>query len=165
MSKFSQKLLSDMYERNVHFSKILHIPTLTAASNLRVSDDFQEFLEAASYDHQSNELLKQCAALGPTLEQIRNNVDIKNHAQEVARDLYSEAVDFEFLIQLEIRFPYNFKFDENGEYRTNSLSQDYLVTWVIAKDMVDATNIAIQKAQNIWETECQNAKKEQGLVA
>ena len=152
-----------MYDSNVRFDKILHIPTLCASISNRVSDDFQEFLGDAYEEKQSADLLAQCPTLERTLKEIRENDEIEAFAGEVAHDLYRESGDFEFLINLEIAFPFNFNFNEKGEYRSNSLGGRYIMQWILAKDMVNAAEIAIERATALWERECEKARKEQGL--
>lgn len=161
MNKFPKKLLSNMYDSNVRFDTILHIPTLCASISDRVSDEFQEFLSDAFEEKQSADLLAQCPTLERTLKEIRENDDIEDFASEVAQDLYRESDDFEFLINIEIAIPYNFKFSEEGKYFSNSLGGIYQMQWILAKDMVNAAEIAIERAEAVWEKECQKARKEQ----
>lgn len=101
-----------MWDSNVRFDTILHIPSLTASSSHRVSDDFHEFLEAAYEEHQSQELLKQCPELASTLKEIQENEEIEDYAGEIAQDIYNSCGFFDFLINVEIRMPYDFRFDE-----------------------------------------------------
>lgn len=163
IQKFPKKLISEMYDSNVRFEKIMHIPTLIASLNERVSDEFQDFLGDAYEERQNSDLLAQCPSLERTLKEIRENENIEDFAGEVAQDLYRECGDFEFLINIEIAFPFNFSFTEEGKYRSNSLGGRYIMQWILAKDMVNAAEISIKRAEEIWERECQKARKEQGL--
>jgi len=163
MKKFPKKLLSDMFDSNVRFDKIMHIPTLLCSSSERVSDEFQDFLGDAYNEKTNADLLAQCPSLESTLKEIRENKDIEDYAGEVAQDLYRECGDFEFLINLEIAFPFNFSFTEEGKYRSNSLGGRYIMQWIVAKDMVNAAEIAIERAEALWERECEKAKIEQGI--
>ncbi|MBU3846000.1 MAG: hypothetical protein H9855_03285 [Candidatus Acinetobacter avistercoris] len=165
MEKFPKKLLGDMFDSNVRFEKILHIPTLCASISDRVSDEFQEFLSDAFEEKQSADLLAQCPTLERTLKEIRENDDIEDFASEVAQDLYRESGDFEFLINIEIATPYNFKFSEEGKHFSNSLGGIYQMQWILAKDMAHAAEIAIERAEALWERECEKAKREQGIKA
>lgn len=165
MSKFPRKLLSDMFDSNVRFDTIMHIPTLHCSMSERVSDEFQDFLGDAYEEKQNADLLEQCPSLERTLKEIRENDSIEDFAGEVAQDMYRECGDFEFLIKLEIAFPFNFQFNEKGEYRSNSLGGRYIIQWILAKDMVHAAEIAIARAEALWECECEKAKREQGLIA
>lgn len=165
MNKFPKKLLSDMYDSNVRFDKILHIPTLCASISERVSDEFQEFLGDAYEEKQSADLLAQCPTLERTLKEIRENDDIQDFAGEVAQDLYRECSDFEFLINIEIAVPYNFRFSEDGKYSSNSLGGIYQMQWILAKDMVNAAEIAIERVEALRKRECEKAKREQGIVS
>ncbi|MBP6114922.1 MAG: hypothetical protein KA474_09510 [Acinetobacter sp.] len=160
---FPKKLISDMWDSNVRFDTILHIPSLTASSSHRVSDGFQEFLEAAYEEHQSQELLKQCPELASTLKEIQENEEIEDYAGEIAQDIYNSCGFFDFLINVEIRMPYDFRFDEKGTYLSNSLGGMFRMQWILAKDMVHAAEIAIQIAEDIHQEEEQKARKKQGL--
>lgn len=163
IQKFPKKLITEMYDSNVRFETIMHIPTLCASINERVSDQFQDFLESAYEERQNSDLLAQCPSLERTLKEIRENEYIEDFAGEVAQDLYKECGDFEFLIQIEIAFPFNFSFNEEGKYRSNSLGGRYIMQWILATDMVNAAEVSIKRAEEIWERECQKARKEQGL--
>ena len=164
MNKFSNKLINDMWNSNVRFDTILHIPTLTISSSERVSDEFQDFLESAYEESQSTELLKQCPALESTLKEIRENENIQYYAGDVAQEIYKDCGDFEFLIQLETRIPFNFNFDENGKYQSNSLGGAFRMHWILAKSMVHAAEIAIEHAEGVWNTECEKAKQKKGFA-
>lgn len=163
MKKFPKKLLGDMFDSNVHFETILHIPTLICVQS--DSEKFNEFLGDAYHEKQNADLLAQCPGLENTLREIRENDEIESYASEVARDLYDECGDFEFLINLEIAFPSQFKFNEQGEYVSNRVGGQYILQWILAKDMAHAAEIAIERAEALWERECEKAKREQGIKA
>ena len=163
ISKFPRNLIQDMWNSNVFFETILHIPTLLASNSTQVSDSFQEFLSDAFEDWQNEDLKKQCPNLESTLVEIKENDDIEDYAGEVAEDIVNQCGEFEFLIKLETRMPYNFKFDENGKYRSNSLGGYFRLQWILAKNMVDAAEKAIKIAEAIHDEEEQKARKEQGL--
>lgn len=162
MSKFPKQLIDDMWDANVRFDSIMHIPTLVASLSGRVSDQFQDFLSDAYEDYQSSALLEQCPELASTLKEIRENDDIGDYACEVAQDFYRECGEYEFLVNLEICIPYDFRFDEHGEFRSNNLGGIYQMKWILAKDMAEAAIIATKEANAIWEKECEKAKKENG---
>lgn len=151
IKKFPKELIGEMYDSNVRFETIMHIPTLCTSSNERVSDQFQDFLESAYEERQNSDLLAQCPSLERTLKEIRENEDIECFAGEVAQDLYEECGDFEFLIQIEIAFPFNFHFTEDGKFHSNSLGGQYIMQWILAKDMMDAAQISIKRAEVIWD--------------
>lgn len=161
--KIPNTLISDMYDSNVRFDKILHIPTLHACFSERVSDEFQEFLDDAYQERQNNDLLAQCPSIERTLKEIRDNECVEEFAGEVAQDLYRECGDFEFLIKIEIVYPYNFSFTEDGKYQSNNLGGRYIMEWILAKDMVNAAEISIERAEALHERECKKARIEQGF--
>ncbi|BFM36211.1 hypothetical protein [Acinetobacter towneri] len=163
-SKFPHNLISEMWNSNVRFDTILHIPTLVTSDHERVSDDFQEFLSDAYEECQSSKLLEQCPALESTLKEIRENENIEEYAGEVAQDLYRACGEFEFLILLETRMPFNFRFDENGKYLSNSLGCMFSMQWILATSMAHAAVQAIQIAEALHQEKQQEARKEQGYV-
>lgn len=164
ISKFPKNLIGDMWNSNVRFDTILHIPTLVSSSHERVSDEFQEFLGDACEDYQSAELLKQCPALESILKEICENENIEEFAGEVAQNLYRACEVFEFLISIEIRMPFNFRFDVNGKYLSNSLGCMFHMKWILATSMVHAAEQAIQIADAFHQEKEQEARKEQGYV-
>jgi hypothetical protein len=105
-NKFPRNLIEEMFNSNVTFETILHIPSLTASDSHNVSDQFADFLDDAYEDWTSRSLLKQCPALESTLIQIRDNDEIKHYAGEIIQDFYRACDDlnslslflFEFLI-------------------------------------------------------------------
>lgn len=160
---FPRQLISDMWDSNVTFDTIIHIPTLLASSSERVSDQFQDFLRDAYEEWTNTLLLKQCPALESTLKEIRENDEIEHHAGEVAQDFYRACGELEFLILLSIRIPFNFKFNQDGKYCSNSLGNAFQQQWILAKNMVDAAEIAIKMAEELHQEKEQIARKQQGL--
>lgn len=161
--EFPKNLIGEMWDANVTFETIMHIPTLLATNSHRVSDQFQDFLSAAYEPYTSAQLLKQCPELESTLQEIRENEQIEEYAGEVAQDIYNNCGQFEFLILISIRIPYNFSFDENGKYRSNSLGGAFQQQWILSKKMIDAAQTAIAMAEELHSEEEQKARKEQGL--
>lgn len=164
-NKFPRSLIEDMFNSNVTFETIMHIPSLTASDSQNVSDQFEEFLGDAYEDWTSKSLFKQCPALESTLIQIRDNDEIMQFAGEVIQDFYRACDDLEFLILISIRIPYNFKFDQEGKYRSNSLGGAFRQQWILAKNMIDAAEIAVKRAEDLHQEEESKARKEQGLEA
>lgn len=160
---FPKKLIRDMFDSNVYFEQILHIPSLTASDAHNVSDQFIEFLGDAYEDWTSKSLFKQCPALESTLIEIRENDQIVDHARDIIQDFYHACDELEFLILISIRIPFNFRFNEDGKYRSNSLGGAFQQQWILAKNMIDAAEIAIQRAEELHQKEEQKARIEQGL--
>ncbi len=165
MTSFSKQLVEEMFENNVRFEKILHIPTLCVSTNDRISDDFQTFLEAAYEKPQNDFLLAQCPEMASTLNEIRENDFIVEFSQDVARDLQKEASAFEFLVMTETRCSTNFIFKENGEVDSFTLGNWYSTQWMLAKSMTHAAELAIKEAISERDEEIQKAKIKQGLVS
>lgn len=164
MTKFSKQNLEQMFENNVRFDKILHIASLCASRNDRISDDFQDFLDAASEKRQNDFLLEQCPQMVETLKEIRENESIVDFSHDVARDLTLESGEFEFLVLTETASPRNFVFKENGEFESCSTGGWYTMQWILAKDMTHAAEVAIEQAKADWNEEMEAAKAEQGIV-
>lgn len=162
-SNFPKNLISEMWDNNVTFDTIMHIPTLLASSSTRVSDQFQDFLGDAYEEWTSSQLLKQCPALELTLKEIRENDQIDQYAGEVIQDFNEACGDFEFLILLSTRIPYNFQFNEDGKYRSNSLGGAFQQQWILAKNMINAAETAIKMAEELHQLEELKARKKQGL--
>lgn len=162
-NKFPRNLIEEMFNSNVTFEKILHIPSLTASDSHNVSDQFADFLDDAYEDWTSKSLFKQCPALESTLIQIRDNDEIKHYAGEIIQDFYRACDDLEFLILISTRIPYNFKFDQEGKYRSNSLGGAFRQQWILAKNMIEAAEIAVKRAEDLHQEEELKARKEQGL--
>ncbi|MDQ8995156.1 hypothetical protein RFH54_04235 [Acinetobacter soli] len=162
-NQFPKKLISEMYDSNVCFEQILHIPSLTASDAQNVSDQFTEFLGDAYEEWTSKSLLKQCPALESTLGWIKVEDKIEEFAGEVIQNFYRACNDLEFLILISIRIPFNFKFSDDGKYHSNSLGGYFQQQWILAKNMIEAAEIAIQRAEELHQQEEQKARKEQGL--
>lgn len=160
---FPRQLISDMWDSNVTIDTIMHIPTLLASSSERVSDQFQDFLGDAYEEWTSTLLLKQCPALESTLKEIRENDEIEQYAREVIQDFHRACGELEFLIRLSIRIPFDFRFNEDGKYLSNSLGGSFQQQWILAKNMVDAAETAIKMAEELHEEKEQIARKQQGL--
>lgn len=164
MSKFPYKLLSGMYEGNVDFNLILHIPALTATTEHTVSEAFQDFLEDASNKCISDDLAAQCPAIKGVLDKIRSDKHTAEDAGEIVQNLFNECGELEFLIKLSIREPCNFKFNDKGETTSNSLSSEYVIEWILAKDMEHAATIAIERAKIVRETILEKERAEKGFA-
>ena len=162
-NKFPRNLIEEIFNSNVIFEKILHVPSLTASDSHNVSDQFTDFLDDAYEDWTSKSLLKQCPALESTLAWIKVEDDIREYAGDVIQDFYRACDDLEFLILISIRIPYNFKFDQEGKYRSNSLGGAFRQQWILAKNMIDAADIAVKRAEDLHQEEELKARKEQGL--
>lgn len=165
MSNFPSELKSEMWNSNVRFATILHIPTLTASSHLTISEEFQRFLDDAYSTNQKKRLLEQCPALSQvlqTIDEADTRSDIEAWSLDIASDLSNAVDDFEFLIELEMREPHNFKF-KDGKFFSCSLGGVFYMHWILAKNMVEAAQLAIKIADENWEKECEKAKREQGI--
>ncbi len=158
-NKFPSALSGEMFNNNVVFHKILHVPTLNVGLN--VSEDFEEFLWAL--ETQNGDDLKE---QHPQLEGFINNV-LRNLSREWAIDHASNLVadhsDLEFLVNLEIAIPFNFRFSEDGKYLSNSLGRSYRCQWILATSMKNAAEQAIKLAEELHAKEEQKARIEKGL--
>lgn len=162
-NKFPKNLIEEMFNSNVTFETILHLPSLSASDPHNLSEKFIDFLSDAYDESTSSLLLKQCPALEPTLKWIRVQHDIEEYASDVLQDFNRACNELEFLILISTRKPYNFKFDQDGKYRSNSLGGYFIQDWILAKNMIEAAEIAIKMAEKIHQEEEVKARKEQGL--
>lgn len=155
--KFTFQLAEDMFNNNVHFSIILHVPTLNVAH--RVPEGFEEFL--GDMDSKNAEYLVE---QHPELKQFINEVREYSGSEwneEHATRLIRHHINLEFLVNLHIAIPRNFKFTEDGEFLSCSIGGHYRCQWIFATTMVDAANQAIRLAIDIHDIEEQKARKEQ----
>ena len=158
IQKFPKKLAEQMFDANVKFESILHVPTLTVSEQL--PEKFEDFItDLESY---AEEFIKQHPQLQCCIEKLIEHADElmdEDYAQQFAR----YCGELEFLIQIEFPTPRNFKFDEGGKYLSCSVGGWYRIEWIFAKNMQDAAEQAIQIATNCFKEEEQKARKEQGL--
>lgn len=157
--KFTFQLAEDMFNNNVHFSTILHVPTLNVAH--RVPEGFEEFLGDMDSKN-AEDLVKQHPQLKQFIDEVKEYSGSEWNEEHATR-LIRHHNNFEFLINIHIAIPFNFKFNKEGEYLSNSLGGRYRCQWIFATTMVDAANQAIRLAIDIHDIEEKKARKEQGL--
>lgn len=159
MSNFPFQLAEDMYNANVHFNSILHVPTLNVAH--RVPEKFEDFLHDMDSTN-GDDLIQQYPQLREFIVGVREYSD-KEWNEEHATNLIRNHSSFEFLIELYIAIPRNFIFNEKGEYLSNSLGGHYRCQWIFVTTMKDAAEQGIKLAEQIHAEEEAKARKEQGL--
>ena len=153
-----------MFENNVRFDTILHIQTLQASVEDSVSEEFQDFLNSSIEKLQRTRLEVQCPSLKPLMEQLQACDDFELNGRDIAQQLAQHTGEFDFLIQIEAAIPHRFKFDKNGEYLSNATGGMYYQVWILAKDMIHASEQSIKFAENIFEEKIKEAKIEQGFA-
>lgn len=158
-NKFPSALSEEMFNYSILFSKILHVPTLNVGE--KVSEDFEEFLWALDCQN-ADDLIEQHPRLEGFIKNVQRNMS-RGWFEDHANDLVNDHSDFEFLINLEIAIPYNFRFTEDGKYLSNSVGGYSRLQWIFATDMKDAAEQAIKLAENIHAEEELKARKEQGF--
>ncbi|MGQ0894504.1 hypothetical protein ACT4Y0_14955 [Acinetobacter baumannii] len=158
-NKFPSALSEEMFNNNVVFSKILHVPTLNVGQ--KVSEDFEEFLWALDSQN-ADDLIEQHPKLEGFIKNVQRNMS-RGWFEDHANDLANDHSDFEFLINLEIAIPFNFRFSEDGKYLSNSLGGYSRLQWIFATSMQDAAEQAIKLAEEIHAEEEQKARIEQGI--
>ncbi|MFW2151884.1 hypothetical protein [Acinetobacter gyllenbergii] len=159
LNTFPFQLAEDMYNTNVQFQSILHVPTLNVGHN--VPEKFEEFLQDMDTQN-ADDLILQYPQLREFIEGVREYSD-KEWSGEHATNLIRHYSNFEFLIELYIAIPRNFRFNEKGEYLSNSLGGHYRCQWIFATTMKDAAEQGIKLAEQIHAEEEAKARKEQGL--
>lgn len=158
---FPSQLAEDMYDNNTKFETILHIPTLNVSD--RVPEAFEDFLSSMDSKN-AQDLIEAFPEQKWVLDLIIREND-REYNEEHACNITRYFKDFEFLVLLETAIPYNFKFNNKGEYTSNSIGGRYYQDWIFAKNMQDAAEQAIQISEKIRAKEEQKARKEQGLEA
>lgn len=156
--KFPRELAGQMFDSNIKFEAILHVPTLSVSDS--VPEQFEDFL--SSLDCNADDLISKHPQFKQLIESFQKYTESDwngEHAQQLA--LY--CGDLEFLILVESSIPRNIKFDEKGEFRSCSIGGWYQQDWIFAIDMKDAAEQAIKISEEIYAREEQKARKEQGL--
>ena len=156
--KFPRELAEQMFNQNVRFESILHVPTLSVSHS--VPEKFEDFL--SSMDCNADDLLEKHPQLKSLIESILEYTD-RDWNEEHAQQLAHYCGDLEFLILVESSIPRNIGFDEKGEFQSCSIGGWYQLDWIFATDMKSAAEQAIKISEEIYEREEQKARKEQGL--
>ncbi|OTG61212.1 hypothetical protein B9T36_02080 [Acinetobacter sp. ANC 4204] len=156
--KFPRELAEQMFDQNVRFEAILHVPTLSVSHS--VPEKFEDFL--SSMDCNAGDLIEKHPQLKSLIESILEYTD-RDWNEEHAQQLAFYCGDLEFLILVESSIPRNIEFDEKGEFRSCSIGGWYQLDWIFATDMKGAAEQAIKISEEIYEREEQKARKEQGL--
>lgn len=165
MDNFPKSLTNAMYDNNVRFAQIMHIPTLSASINEEVSEEFQDFLSSASEGLQCSRLIEQRAELKPLLNKISKCNDLESNGHEFSLSLERLSGDFQFLVQLEAAIPHSFEFNDKGECKNNRVGGRFYMVWILVKDMVDAAKQANEYAEKMYLDELSKAKVEQGITS
>lgn len=156
--KFPRELAEQMFDKNVKFEAILHVPTLSVSDS--VPEQFEDFL--SSLDCNADALLETHPQLHELIVSFLDYTDrdwYGEHAQQLAR----YCGDLEFLVLIESAIPRNIEFNEEGKFRSCSIGGYYQQDWIFATDMKHAAEQAIKISEEIHDREEQKARKEQGL--
>ncbi len=156
---FPFALAEEMFNNNVEFHTILHVPTLVVGQS--VPEGFEEFLGDMD-SRNAEDLVEQHPQLKQFMDEIKEYSDSEWNEEHATR-LIRHHPNFEFLISIHIAIPFNFKFNEEGRYLSNSLGGRYRCQWIFATSMKDAADQAIKLSEMIHAEEEQKARIEQGL--
>ena len=157
-SKFPRELTEQMFDQNVRFEAILHVPTLSVSHS--VPEQFEDFL--SSLDCNADDLLETHPQLHELIVSFLDYTDRDwdgEHAQQLAR----YCGDLEFLVLVDSAIPRNIEFDEKGEFRSCSIGGWYQQDWIFATDMKHAAEQAIKIAEDVHAQAEKEARKKQGL--
>lgn len=160
ISKFPRQLAEDMFNEQVNFEAIIHIPTLSF--DYSVSDIFEDFIDSIIDSKNADDIVEQHPQLKNIIEFIQ---DDGNHPTESASMLVRNCTEFEFLALVQKAVPRHFKFTPEGKFLSCSTGGIYEMNWIFAKDMTDAAVQAIKISEKIHAEEEQKARKEQELEA
>lgn len=158
IQKFPRELAEQMFDQNVKFEAILHVPTLSVRDS--VPEQFEDFL--SSMECNSEDLIAKHPQLKNLIESILEYTDRDwdgEHAQQLAR----YCGDLEFLVLVESAIPRNIEFNEEGKFRSCSIGGYYQKDWIFATDMKHAAEQAVKISEEIHDREEQKARKKQGL--
>lgn len=158
ISKFPHQLAEDMFNEQVIFEAIIHIPTLSF--DYRVSELFEDFIDSIIDSQNADDIVEQHPQLKNIIEFIQNG---ENHPTESASMLVRNCTEFEFLVLVQKSVPRHFKFTPEGKFQSCNTGGFYEMNWIFAKDMTHAAVQAIKIAEKIHAEEEQKARKEQGL--
>ncbi|KQD29390.1 MULTISPECIES: hypothetical protein [Acinetobacter] len=158
-NQFPNQLSEDMFNNNVHFNTILHVPTLNVAQN--VPEGFEEFLGDMDSKN-AEDLVEQHPQLKQFIDEVKEYSGSEWNEEHATRLIHHHS-NFEFLINLHVAIPRNFKFTEDGKFLSCSIGGHYRCQWIFAISMIDAAEQAIKLAEQIHSVEEDKARKEQGL--
>lgn len=161
--KFPPQLAEDMFNEQVSFDAILHIPTIALTDS--VPEAFEDFLSSMD-SNSTDEIIKKHPQLNELIEFFK---DGENHPTESASLLYRHFIysdfEFEFLVQVQKPVPRNFTFTPEGKFQSCSIGGVYELNWIFAKDMKHAAEQALEIAEKIFLEAETKARKEQGIEA
>jgi len=156
---FPFDLAEGMFDNNVEFNKILHIPTLSVGQ--KVPDYFEDFL--GDMDSKNAEyLVERHPELKQFINEVREYSDSEWNEEHATR-LIRHHRNFEFLIQLHIAIPRDFGFCKDRKFLSCSIGGHYIFQWIFASSMNNAAEQAIKLAEQLHDREEVKARKEQGL--
>lgn len=158
IQKFPRELVEQMFDKNVKFEAILHVPTLSVSD--QVPKQFEDFL--SSMDCNAADLIEKHPQFKKLIESFLEYTD-RDWNEEHAQQLAIYCGDLEFLILVDSSIPRNFEFNEKGEFRSCSISGWYQQDWIFATDMKHAAEQAIKIAEEVRAQAEKKARKEQGL--
>lgn len=154
MSTFNTELAEKMFDSNVSFETILHIPTLSVG---RPSESFKEFIESCADNKDLDEFAKTHKGFAFFLKQVQEDEDAE-YAEEHASNLSMYCQDFEFIVQTQTSQCSNFRFNEEGKFLSCSVGGWYRLNWIVAKDMNQAAVIAISNAEMYFQQDMAKEK-------
>ncbi|NNG82813.1 hypothetical protein [Acinetobacter sp. ANC 5378] len=154
LPSFPRELAQEMWNSNVGFEAILHVPTLSV---LKPSDEFKEFCESC-HDGILQPLTEQCPAFSYVLNMMQEDEN-GEYDDEHASNLSLYCSDFEFLVKTQTAIPTRFNFTDEGEFQSCSIGGWYQNNWFFAKDMKHAAQQAIACAQEIFDKKMLDAKE------
>lgn len=159
IQKFPRELAEHMFDQQVKFEAILHVPTLSV--NDSVPEQFDDFLSSMDSKN-ADDLIEQHPQFKDLIESFKEYTGRgwnEEHAQQVSR----VCSDFEFLVLIESAIPRNIEFNEEGKFQSCSIGGYYRQDWIFATDMKHAAEQAIKIAEDVHAQAEKKARIEQGL--
>lgn len=146
-----------MYDANVKFGQIFHVPTLCLHNIPReFKEDFLEEVEVKGI------IFEELKSSWPELFD-KYILDFENVDVEIFVEAITDLGKKQFLINIQATVPSNFKYNESGEFTTCSLNGGYYNYWIFANDFVEAAEVAVKISEDLLEVEIKKDRQRKGM--
>lgn len=157
VNNFKKELVSGMYDANVKFGQIFHIPTL---SILNIPREFKE------------DFLGEVEVKGIIFEKLKSSwpelfdkyiLDFENVDEEIFVEAITDLGEKQFLINIQATVPSNFQYNESGKFISCSLNGGYYNYWIFANDFVEAAEVAVKIGEDLLKVELGKDRQRKGM--
>lgn len=155
---FPNELIAEMSNHQAKFGKIIYLPNLALEQRCREFDDILD--EICENDYMRESLQKTWPPIKNIAEAME--LDENNDPSEIYADFAHNSEGFNFLIEVLIRVPTHFGFDDDGEFCSCTYYDGGTeLHYIIAKNMNDACVQAIALGKERFDAHLKRAKEEQ----